>query len=247
MNKREFIKTSMVVGAATFIAPAALSSCMSGSAKEKSLSALSVLTGSDGFVQPELAYAYNALEPHIDAETMEVHYSKHHAGYTSKFNAALKNAGESSTDILDIFSRVSTLPAGVRNNGGGYFNHNLYWKFLSPNGGGEPVGKSGEAITKAFGSFDSFKEQFSAAAATLFGSGWAWLIRNEAGELQIVTTANQDNPLMDVAAAKGTPLLNIDVWEHAYYLKNQNRRGDYIASFWNVVNWGFVEELFETK
>ncbi|MFZ5939798.1 MAG: superoxide dismutase [Bacteroidota bacterium] len=202
------------------------------------------MTGEGGFVQTPLAYAYNALEPHIDAATMELHYSKHHAGYTSKFNAALKDAGEASTDILDIFNRISTLPAGVRNNGGGYFNHNLYWKFMSPEGGGEPVGKSADAINKAFGSFAAFKEQFSAAAATVFGSGWAWLIRNEAGELQIVTTPNQDNPLMDLSPVKGTPLLNIDVWEHAYYLNYQNRRAEYISAFWNVVNWPFVEELF---
>jgi len=178
MNKREFLKTSTVIGAATFVAPAALSSCLSGKANGKTLAELSVMTGDDGFVQLPLDYAYDALEPYIDATTMELHYSKHHAGYTKKFNLALSEAGENSKDITDIFSRVSSLPPGVRNNGGGYFNHNLYWKFLSPSGGGEPKGKSAEAIARQFGSFDSFKEQFSSAAATLFGSGWAWLIRD---------------------------------------------------------------------
>jgi len=246
MNKREFLKSTMVVGTATLLAPTVLGSCVN-KADAKKLSQLTVLSNEDGFVQPPLDYEYTALEPNIDAQTMELHYSKHHAGYTKKFNAALSEAGETSKDILDIFGRVSSLPAGVRNNGGGYFNHNLYWKFMSPDGGGKPSGKFAEALTKSFGSFEAFKEQFTAAASAVFGSGWAWLIRNEAGELQITTTPNQDNPLMDVAEIKGTPLLNIDVWEHAYYLKNQNRRADYISSFWNVVNWTFVEELFKAE
>jgi len=171
---------------------------------------------------------------------MELHYSKHHAGYTAKFNNALKKAGISD-DIFGIFSRISTLPAEVRNNGGGYFNHNLYWKILSPDGGGEPAGKSAEAIKKSFGSVASFKEQFSAAAAALFGF---WLVKKENGDLNITTTPGQDNPLMDISAVKGKPLLNIDIWEHAYYLNYQNRRSDYISAFWNLVNWPVVEKMY---
>lgn len=197
------------------------------------------------FTQPALPYAYNALEPYIDAMTMEVHYSKHHAAYTKGFNEALQSLKTSvPSKIEDIFKNISKYPVAVRNNGGGYYNHNLFWRFLSPNGGGAPTGKLAEAIRRDFGSFDAFKEQFSKAAATRFGSGWAWLISNK-GKLSITSTPNQDNPLMDIAEEKGTPVLCLDVWEHAYYLKYQNKRPDYIQAFWNVANWKEASDVYE--
>lgn len=187
------------------------------------------------FELPKLPYAYDALEPHFDARTMEIHYSKHHAGYTNKLNAAIE--GKDLGSIEDILAKAGELGVGIRNNGGGYYNHSLFWEILSPNGGGEPTGELAEAINKAFGSFDEFKKAFSAAAATRFGSGWAWLCVKEGGEVAVCSTPNQDNPLMDVADCSGTPILGLDVWEHAYYLNYQNRRPDYISAFWNIVNW----------
>ena len=196
------------------------------------------------FTQPALPYAYNALEPYIDAETMEIHYSRHHAAYTKGLNDALQSLTTPvPSNIEEIFKNISKYPVAVRNNAGGYYNHNLFWEFMSPNGGGEPTGKLAEAIKRDFGSFDSFKEQFAKAAATRFGSGWAWLISNN-GKLSITSTPNQDNPLMDIAEQKGTPVLCIDVWEHAYYLKYQNKRPDYIQAFWNVINWKHSETVY---
>jgi Fe-Mn family superoxide dismutase len=245
MNKREFLKTSAVLGAGTMIAPTLTTSCMTKTeAKSVTASLVSVDTAGK-FVQPELGYAYDALEPNIDAMTMELHYSKHHAGYTSKFNTALEHENLHSTDIYKLFSSISQYGDGVRNNGGGYFNHNLYWKFMSPNGGGEPEGKLADAIAKTFGSFGQFKDLFSATAGSQFGSGWGWLILDGEGNLQVTSTPNQDNPLMDIAQVKGTPLLNIDVWEHAYYLNYQNRRASYIEAYWNVIDWHFVLALYE--
>ncbi len=243
MKKRDFIKTSMVLGAGALLSAPLLNSCVNaqGGVTIASL----VPHGDGGFLQAELSYAFDALEPNIDAQTMELHYGKHHAGYTKKFNAALVAAGIASTDIHEIFKNVSQHPAGVRNNGGGYFNHALYWSVMSPNGGGEPTGKLLDAINEAFGSVDEFKQLFSSAAATQFGSGWAWLLVDENGKLQVSASQNQDNPLMDISDVKGTPILNIDVWEHAYYLNYQNRRKEYITNFWNVVNWDFVSELYE--
>ncbi len=188
------------------------------------------------FELPKLDYAYDALEPHIDARTMEIHHSKHHAAYTANLNKAVEGTELEGKTPEELFSGISKLPAAVRNNGGGFYNHNLFWKFLSPNGGGEPTGALADAINEAFGSFEAFKEQFNAAAATRFGSGWAWLVKTSEG-LKVTSTPNQDNPLMDVADVKGEILLGIDVWEHAYYLNYQNRRPDYISAFWNVVNW----------
>jgi superoxide dismutase, Fe-Mn family len=191
------------------------------------------------FELPKLDYAYDALEPNIDARTMEIHHSKHHAAYTAKLNAALKGTdleGKSITDILAVISKQSV---AIRNNGGGFYNHNLFWKVMAPNGGGSPTGNLADAINKDFGSFENFKEKFAAAAATRFGSGWAWLVQTGKG-LVVSSTPNQDNPLMDLAEVKGTPILGIDVWEHAYYLKYQNRRPDYISAFWNVINWNEV-------
>lgn len=193
---------------------------------------------------PNLAYDYDALEPSIDAKTMEIHHSKHHQGYTTKFNAAIEGTELENADLEDILSSVSKHSAAVRNNGGGFYNHSLFWSILAPNAGGAPTGELADAINTAFGSFDAFKEQFEAAAATRFGSGWAWLIVNANGELEVTSTPNQDNPLMDVADAQGTPVLGIDVWEHAYYLNYQNKRPDYISAFWNVVNWEQVAEYY---
>ncbi len=197
------------------------------------------------FELPKLDYAYDALEPHIDARTMEIHHSKHHAGYTNNLNAAIKGTDLEGKSIEDILSGVSGQSVAVRNNGGGFFNHNLFWKVMCPNGGGVPTGEVLQAIEKNFGSFDAFKDEFSKAAATRFGSGWAWLVKQSDDSLVITSTANQDNPLMDIADVKGTPVLGLDVWEHAYYLKYQNLRPDYISAFWNVVNWDEVGRLLK--
>ncbi len=245
MNKREFLKSSAVLGAGILVAPAVASSCMNSSAAQGATASLVTANSEGKFTQPELGYAFDALEPHIDAMTMEVHYGKHHAGYTKKFNAALEHENLHSTDIYRIFENVSNYGAGVRNNGGGYFNHNLYWKFMSPEGGGAPTGKLAEAIDETFGSFEEFKALFSATAATQFGSGWGWLLLDKEGKLQVTSTPNQDNPLMDVTEVQGTPLLNVDVWEHAYYLNYQNMRKSYLEAYWNVVDWAFVGALYE--
>ncbi len=197
------------------------------------------------FELPKLDYAYDALEPHIDARTMEIHHSKHHAGYTNNLNAAVKGSDLEGKSIEDILSGVSGQSVAVRNNGGGFYNHNLFWKVMSPNGGGAPTGEVLQAIEKNFGSFDAFKDEFSKAAATRFGSGWAWLVKQKDDSLVITSTPNQDNPLMDLAEVKGTPVLALDVWEHAYYLKYQNLRPDYISAFWNVVNWDEVSKLLK--
>tara|TARA_Y100001933_G_C18920513_1_gene530821 strand:- start:172 stop:783 length:612 start_codon:yes stop_codon:yes gene_type:complete len=193
---------------------------------------------------PELPYSYDALEPHFDAATMEIHHSKHHQGYTNKLNAALEEAGLTDKNIEDLFGTTSKLSTGIRNNGGGFYNHSLFWSVLSPNEGGEPKGKVAEAIQETFGSFDAFKDTFNNAAATRFGSGWAWLIVDENKKLKVTSTPNQDNPLMDVATDNGTPILGLDVWEHAYYLNYQNKRPDYIQAFWNIVNWDEVEKRY---
>ena len=192
------------------------------------------------FTLPDLAYAHDALEPHIDAKTMEIHHGKHHGGYTTKLNAAIEGTAMESMSIEDILAQgVEKLPAAVRNNGGGYANHCLFWEILSPNGGGAPSGELAEAIDSVFGSFDAFKEEFSTAAAGRFGSGWAWLVV-DGGKLAVTSTPNQDTPLMEGK----TPILGLDVWEHAYYLNYQNRRPDYIAAFWNVVDWNKVGEKY---
>jgi len=196
------------------------------------------------FIFEELPYSYDALEPHIDARTMEIHYTKHHKAYYDKFIAAVTGTEMEKMTLEQIFANISKFPAGVRNNGGGYFNHTLFWKVMSPNGGGEPSGRLAEAITKTFGSFDTMKNQFNDAAANRFGSGWAWLCVNPEKKLEICSSANQDNPLMEGVGCNGIPILGLDVWEHAYYLKYQNRRPDYIQAFWNVVNWQQVEKNY---
>ena len=191
------------------------------------------------FELPKLNYNYDALEPHIDARTMEIHHSKHHAGYTSKLNAAIEGTSDEGKSIEEILPS-GNLSAAVRNNGGGFYNHTLFWDIMSPNGGGAPTGELADKINEAFGSFEEFKTTFSNAAATQFGSGWAWLCVTN-GKLEVCSTPNQDNPLMDVGCG-GTPILGIDVWEHAYYLNYQNRRPDYIEAFFNVVDWNRVAE-----
>ena len=191
------------------------------------------------FELPQLPYAYDALEPHIDARTMEIHHSKHHAGYTSKLNAAVEGTDLAGLSIEDLMKN-HTSNGAVRNNGGGFYNHNLFWTVMSPNGGGEPTGDLAAAINDAFGSFDEFKTAFANAAATRFGSGWAWLCVNTEGKLEVCSSANQDNPLMPGIGCEGTPILGLDVWEHAYYLNYQNRRPDYIEAFFNVINWDVV-------
>ena len=199
------------------------------------------------FTLPNLPYALDALEPHIDAKTMEIHHGKHHATYISKLNAALEgNPSLSSKSIEELISNIKALPeairGAVRNNGGGHYNHSMFWNTIGAKAGGQPTGDIGKAIDKSFGSFDKFKEAFAAAAVNRFGSGWAWLCA-DGDKLSICSTANQDNPLMDVVTdAQGFPILGLDVWEHAYYLKYQNRRPDYIAAFWNIVNWNAVEK-----
>ncbi len=198
------------------------------------------------FELPKLTYAYNALEPHIDARTMEIHHSKHHQAYVTNLNNAIAGTDAEKLSIEEICKNISKYPVAVRNNGGGHYNHSLFWTLMAPNAGGTPSGDLATAIDTAFGSFEEFKKLFAAAGTTRFGSGWAWLIVKD-GKLVISSTPNQDNPLMDVAEVKGTPVLGIDVWEHAYYLNYQNRRPDYITAFWNVINWAEVTKLYKNE
>ena len=196
------------------------------------------------FTLPALPYAPNALEPHIDARTMEIHHGKHHNAYVTNLNNAVAGKPEESLSIEEICKNISMYPMPVRNNGGGHYNHSLFWMIMGPGAGGTPTGAVADAINAAFGNFDEFKTKFNTAATTRFGSGWAWLIKDASGKLAITSTPNQDNPLMDVAEVKGTPILGLDVWEHAYYLNYQNRRPDYCTAWWNVVNWKEVAKRF---
>ena len=198
------------------------------------------------FTLPTLPYPPEALEPHIDKMTMEIHHGKHHGAYVTNLNKAIEGTEWDKKSIEQILANISKLPVAVRNNGGGHYNHSLFWNWMKPKGGGAPSGDLGAAISKDFGSFDKFKEQLSNAGMTRFGSGWAWLIKQD-GKLAITSTPNQDNPMMDIADVKGIPILGIDVWEHAYYLKYQNRRADYLAAFWNVVNWDEVAKRFAAR
>jgi Fe-Mn family superoxide dismutase len=195
------------------------------------------------FELPKLPYSYDALEPYIDKMTMEIHYTKHHNGYVTNLNKAVEGTDMEGKTLEQLFATISKAPVAVRNNGGGHWNHSLFWTLMKKGGGGKPAGKLAEAVNSAFGSFDDFKSKFSTAAATRFGSGWAWLVAQN-GKLLVTSTPNQDNPLMDIAEVKGTPILGLDVWEHAYYLKYQNKRPEYIENWWNVVNWDKVSELF---
>ncbi|MGA0258487.1 MAG: superoxide dismutase, partial [Saprospiraceae bacterium] len=192
------------------------------------------------FELPALPYSTDALEPHIDSMTMTIHHGKHHAGYTNKLNAAIEGTDLEGKSIEDILKNLDMNNGAVRNNGGGYYNHDLFWKVMSPNGGGAPTGDVAAAIDESFGSYDAFKEKFAAAAGTRFGSGWAWLCVHPGGKLEICSTPNQDNPMMPGIGCEGTPIMGLDVWEHAYYLKYQNRRPDYVQAFFNVINWDEV-------
>lgn len=194
------------------------------------------------FTLPNLPYDTAALEPHIDARTMEIHHGKHHAAYVNNLNAALKDTEHEGKSLEDLMSMISKLPMAVRNNGGGHWNHSFFWEIMAPNAGGKPTGKLATQIDSDFGSFEEFQKQFAQAGATRFGSGWAWLCVGDDGKLFVTSTPNQDNPLMDLAEKKGTPILGCDVWEHAYYLHYQNRRPDYLAAWWNVVNWEKVAQ-----
>lgn len=196
------------------------------------------------FELPALPYAYDALEPHIDARTMEIHHGKHHAGYTSKLNTAIEGTDLKDKDILDILSNLDMSNGAVRNNGGGFYNHSLFWSVMSPNGGGEPTGALADAINEAYGSFEEFKSKFAAAAGSRFGSGWAWLCVHKGGKVEVCSTPNQDNPIMPGIGCGGNPILGLDVWEHAYYLNYQNRRPDYVQAFFNVINWDEVSKRY---
>ena len=195
------------------------------------------------FELPNLPYAHDALEPHIDTLTMQIHHGKHHNAYVTNLNAAVAGTENEGKSLEELLANISKLSPAIRNNGGGHYNHSLFWTVMSPNGGGEPTGAIGEAITSTFGSYDKFKEEFSKAATTRFGSGWAWLIVAD-GKLAVTSSPNQDNPTMDMAEVKGTPVLGLDVWEHAYYLHYQNRRPDYISAFYNVINWDEVNRRY---
>lgn len=196
------------------------------------------------FELPALPYAFDALEPHIDTLTMQIHHGKHHNAYVTNLNAAIAGTENEGKSLEELLANISKLPAAVRNNGGGHWNHSLFWTILSPNGGGSPTGAIADAINAAFGSYDKFKEEFTKAAATRFGSGWAWLCVKKDKSLCICSSPNQDNPLMDISECPGTPVLGLDVWEHAYYLHYQNRRPDYIASFYNIINWDEVNRRY---
>ncbi len=196
------------------------------------------------FTLPPLPYAFDALEPHIDAQTMQIHHDKHHQAYVDNLNKAIAGTEHENKSLEELVASAGKISPAVRNNGGGHWNHTFFWEMLGQNGGGQPSGKLADAINQTFGSFDALKEKVNAAGATRFGSGWAWLIVKD-GKLEVTSTPNQDNPLMDVAEVKGTPILGIDVWEHAYYLKYQNRRPEYLSNVWNAINWNKVAEHFE--
>lgn len=196
------------------------------------------------FTLAPLPYSHDALEPHIDTLTMQIHHGKHHQAYVDNLNKAIAGTPHENSSIEELVQKAGSISPAVRNNGGGHWNHTFFWESLSANAGGQPSGKLAEAINQAFGSFDAFKEKFTQAGITRFGSGWAWLIVAN-GKLEVISTPNQDNPLMDVAEVKGTPILGVDVWEHAYYLKYQNRRPEYLSAFWNVINWNKIGERYE--
>jgi superoxide dismutase, Fe-Mn family len=238
MNKRTFLKNAAFLGAGSFLGGKILAS--PGSFRDIPSPAGESLQ--DAFTLPPLPYAYEALEPFIDVQTMQVHHDKHHAAYTKNLNAAVVAENLQGKSIEEILGNVSKYSTAVKNNGGGYYNHNFFWGSLSPKGG-DPSAALTEALNRDFGSVQAFKDEFSKKAISVFGSGWAWLIWAD-GKLKVISTANQDCPLMDIAADKGAPILNLDVWEHAYYLKYQNKRKDYVDAFWNIVNWEGASGLF---
>ncbi len=239
MKKRDFLRTAGLLGLAGLANP-----FRSAAANEGPIEATTFRSGD--FELPKLGYATDALEPHIDKMTMETHHGKHHATYVRNLNDAIKNTPYATMEIEEIMAKVTDKYPAVRNNGGGHYNHTLFWQLLSPKGGGSPSGKLGDAINSKFGSFDKFKEQFANEGKNRFGSGWAWLVADKKKGLFLASSANQDNPLMaKIVKEKGTPILGLDVWEHAYYLKYQNRRPDYITAFWNVVNWTEVARRYD--
>jgi superoxide dismutase, Fe-Mn family len=231
MDRRDFNKAALLAGTALILPQAQKAFAQNDDYKKN-------------FQFKPLPYSYDALEPYIDKMTMEIHYSKHHRAYYDNFLNLIKGTDAEKQSVLDTFKNISKFPAGIRNNAGGYWNHTMFWDIMTAKGGGEPSGKLADAIKNDFGSFSEFKKKFSEAAKTRFGSGWAWLCKDSSGKLFLSSTPNQDNPLMDIVDKKGTPLLLLDVWEHAYYLKYQNRRAEYIEAFWNVVNWKNVESRF---
>jgi Fe-Mn family superoxide dismutase len=239
-NRRKFIIDSAKASAGLYIGSAILSSCSSGTK-------ITSKKYNTGFQQDALPYSYNALSEAIDGTTMEIHYTKHAAAYATNLQAAAKDENvDTGKSLEDVLSRISKYSAKMRNNGGGHYNHELFWKVMSPSGGNAPGGKLATAINESFNSFESFKTQFSDAGKNRFGSGWAWLIVDNDKKLRIGSTPNQDNPLMDVADIKGFPILGLDVWEHAYYLRYQNKRPDYINNWWKVVNWKYVQDRYES-
>lgn len=244
MKKRNFIKTSSAIIVAAAVSP--MMACKEALKETKNSaedSAKSAVQGTPAFELPKLAFAFDALAPNIDAKTMEIHHGKHHAGYVRKFNAALEGNALAGKSIEDILASIGPDEAGLRNNGGGHYNHSLFWSVMSPSGGGAPSGDLADAINASFDSFDNLKEEFSNAAKTRFGSGWAWLCKGADNKLFVCSTPNQDNPVMDnISDQNGTPLLGLDVWEHAYYLNYQNRRGDYVDNFFNIINWNAVAD-----
>ena len=245
MKTRRTIKTTLMLAAALLLSGAVISSCTNINGKENGSLEKSLLpVGEDGFEQKDLPYAFDALEPYIDARTMEIHYSDHHAQYVKKFNASLENTDLNAKTEKELFGGISKYNDDIRNNGGGFFNHKLFWKMLSPESQKIRDRNLSGAINKYFGSFREFKNEFTSAASGPFGSGWVWLVKMNDNELVITTTSNQDNPLMDIAPVRGAPILCLGIWEHAYYLKYQNRRAEYIEAFWNITNWQKVAELF---
>jgi Fe-Mn family superoxide dismutase len=237
MKRRNFLASLAVIPAGLYLRP------FESIGKQISDNEIGRKNAMGKFQLPELPYAYDALEPNIDAQTMEIHHTKHHQGYVTKLNKAVEDSGADGS-LEELLRNASKHSTGVRNNGGGHYNHSLFWKVMGPGGGGAPQGELADAINAKFGSFDKFKEEFSNAAASRFGSGWAWLVVNDDG-LAVGSTPNQDSPIMDLADFKGEPVLGLDVWEHAYYLKYQNKRPDYIANWWNTVNWDAVHENFK--
>jgi Fe-Mn family superoxide dismutase len=244
-NRRDFLRKSLVVGAAVMAVPSLLKSQIDKPGSEKKhIEKDLTLLASGKFEVPPLPYAYDALEPHIDKMTMQIHHDKHHQAYVDNLNkACAENKIDSELD--DIIKSISKYPMAVRNNGGGHWNHSFFWKMMKPNSSSsnEPAGKVADALKAAFGSMEEMKTKFIDAAKGRFGSGWAWIVKGQDGKLSITSTPNQDNPIMDIAEVKGKPILGLDVWEHAYYLKYQNKRPDYIAAWWNLVNWDEVAKL----
>ncbi len=248
-GRRNFLKNSLLLTATGLIAPFVLKA--KGNNNMTTPSNETILPDGGPFTLPPLPYDYNALEPHIDAMTMQIHHDRHHAAYVTNLNKAVaeNNLGSNVMGPLaldDLIKDISKYPAAIRNNGGGHWNHSFFWTLMKPNGGGQPTGKLGDAIKSTFGSFDDFKTKFNEAGAKRFGSGWAWLYINKDGKLDIGSSPNQDNPLMDISDIKGTPVLALDVWEHAYYLKYQNKRADYITAWWNLVNWDQANKNFDS-